>query len=374
MEVIEIFNLSIHKSLKKFIIYIITLTIILVTILNTKYNCYADFEKYIFKEQLTPNQLAVYEAISSFSAPCDISCEIVLPEPIFISKPYGYEKTLTATDRSEINFYVSAITRNAVQALMYDNLDFFWFNSAFDSVCQIDYKEDGIKVEKIEIPIGVNYLFCDGQEAMDVKNLLDYQVKTFLVTGSSRASRAYSIYQSIISKTSYSSKSKFSHSAIGVFLEPHYAVCDGYAKAFKTMCDYYDIPCILVGGTGSVSSERHIWCYVKLEDNEWYAVDPTWESSGDTKYFLKGSDNFFLTHIQFDTVEGSQTDLHYPEISAENYRFVNLYSTSVETNLVSAKRFVTSQYSFLPKPNDLDNDSDFSVTDIMVMKYTIIKN
>lgn len=57
-------------------------------------------------------------------------------------------------------------------------------------------------------------------------------------------------------------------------------VCEGYARAFKILCDKIGIPCILavgnafdvVGGT----PESHMWDEVQMTDNNWYAVDVTW--------------------------------------------------------------------------------------------------
>ncbi|MCI8396592.1 MAG: hypothetical protein HFJ52_02710 [Clostridia bacterium] len=63
------------------------------------------------------------------------------------------------------------------------------------------------------------------------------------------------------------------------------AVCEGYARAFKTVMDVLDIPCILVQGVHQYSGEvgvDHMWNYIKIEDEvartsleKWYAVDCT---------------------------------------------------------------------------------------------------
>ncbi len=51
-------------------------------------------------------------------------------------------------------------------------------------------------------------------------------------------------------------------------------VCEGYARAFKVLCDRLGIACVLVDGqTGS--GEGHMWNYVRL-DGSWYAADVTW--------------------------------------------------------------------------------------------------
>lgn len=51
------------------------------------------------------------------------------------------------------------------------------------------------------------------------------------------------------------------------------AVCEGYARAFKLLCRYAGIKCILV--TGDSRGVGHMWNMVEL-DSRWYHVDITW--------------------------------------------------------------------------------------------------
>ena len=56
-------------------------------------------------------------------------------------------------------------------------------------------------------------------------------------------------------------------------------ICEGYARAFKVLCDANDIPCVLVDGVASSQpgrSEAHMWNYVQMGNEKWYAVDVTW--------------------------------------------------------------------------------------------------
>ena len=71
-------------------------------------------------------------------------------------------------------------------------------------------------------------------------------------------------------------------------------VCEGYARAFKLLCDRLSIPCMLVDGIGYAggTSELHMWDIVRL-DGAWYAVDVTWDDTrSDYGYFLVGSGTF----------------------------------------------------------------------------------
>ena len=49
-------------------------------------------------------------------------------------------------------------------------------------------------------------------------------------------------------------------------------VCEGYARAFKVLCNKVGIPCVLVDGD---AGGPHMWNYVQL-DGAWYGVDVTW--------------------------------------------------------------------------------------------------
>lgn len=73
-------------------------------------------------------------------------------------------------------------------------------------------------------------------------------------------------------------------------------VCEGYARAFKVLCDRLNIPCVLVDGDAISSSGpgAHMWNYVELNDN-WYAADVTWNDP--TVYGISGA------------VSGRETDI-----------------------------------------------------------------
>ena len=91
-------------------------------------------------------------------------------------------------------------------------------------------------------------------------------------------------------------------------------VCEGYAKAFKVLCDKLDIPCTLVEGDARSSKSEiagpHMWNYVQV-DGGWYAVDVTWNDplSGSNdgivsgyeseEWFLLGSDSQIGTTFSF---------------------------------------------------------------------------
>ena len=113
-------------------------------------------------------------------------------------------------------------------------------------------------------------------------------------------------------------------------------VCEGYARAFKLLCDKAEIPCTLV--SGDAKGEAHMWAIVQMENGEWYGVDTTWNDptvsgvhskksgSENHDYLLVGANTmidgyaFSSSHIvQNKPSQNSIEFLNQPEISQEKY-------------------------------------------------------
>ncbi len=82
------------------------------------------------------------------------------------------------------------------------------------------------------------------------------------------------------------------------------AVCDGYARLFKTLCDFASIPSEVVSGFADGGFGRrkfrsnHKWNAV-LIDSTWHLLDVTWASGGTSysgdKYVKNFNDQYFCT-------------------------------------------------------------------------------
>lgn len=128
-------------------------------------------------------------------------------------------------------------------------------------------------------------------------------------------------------------------------------VCEAYARAFKVLCDAKGIPCVLVDGSadnGSGEPEAHMWNYVQMDDEKWYAVDVTWNDptvSGVTSavsgaenenYFLVGSDteiggmSFIESHPVSNTVTlNGASFTNGPKLEASEYVYEDGQLTSL---------------------------------------------
>lgn len=100
-------------------------------------------------------------------------------------------------------------------------------------------------------------------------------------------------------------------------LKRRVAVCDGYSRLFKTLCDYAGVKSVIIHGyarTGSfrLSSFRtnHSWNAVYL-DSAWHLLDATWASGytnySGTEFIRKYDSQYFLTPPELFIRD------HYPE-------------------------------------------------------------
>ena len=60
-------------------------------------------------------------------------------------------------------------------------------------------------------------------------------------------------------------------------------VCEGYAKAFKVLCDQLGVPAVCVSGLSdkSLTGSGHMWNLAQI-GGVWYLVDVTWDDSNDS--------------------------------------------------------------------------------------------
>lgn len=109
-------------------------------------------------------------------------------------------------------------------------------------------------------------------------------------------------------------------------------VCEGYARAFKLLCDAREIPCVLVAGVAVRNGFfiAHMWNLVFLDDG-WYAVDVTWDDAvswdGPPRhsYFLAGASSyanaakFSDSHVPSGVINSGGSEFVYPQLSKTAY-------------------------------------------------------
>lgn len=110
-------------------------------------------------------------------------------------------------------------------------------------------------------------------------------------------------------KLTYRDSVEYNEAVANLVLSRKKAVCDGYARLFKSLCNHARIQCEVVnGGVKSFLSgklEPHAWNAVRLY-GKWHLVDPTWASGHvgetftkqlDTFYYLTPPEKMFINHL-----------------------------------------------------------------------------
>ena len=227
----------------------------------------------------------------------------------------------------------------SVNSLMFDNPEFFYLDITKIYMSTEILNIGPLKKYKVKIgpAEGGNYLsdyFRDKQVVFAANNTLEKFRNEFAnqISGVDDYMKVRKVHDYIIQNTEYDqSVSKDNIYNIYGALMGHIAVCEGYSKSFKYLLDAANIPCIIVCGIARNSNgetESHAWNYVKINDL-WYAVDSTWDDpviigrgyvsdSIYTKYFLKGSVEFFRDHTEDGNIVNN-SNFVYPTISEGNY-------------------------------------------------------
>ena len=115
-------------------------------------------------------------------------------------------------------------------------------------------------------------------------------------------------------------------------------VCDGYARAFKLLCDELGYPCLCVAGTANGIS--HAWNIVQV-GGQWYAVDVTYDDP--------------IIYGVTDVVSGQENTAHFM-IGAKTVVNGAAFSASHIPNGTLVGRFAFSY----PALSDGDMDPSFS--------------
>lgn len=177
-----------------------------------------------------------------------------------------------------------------------------------------------------------------------LKGIHDYlsDTITYNDTAADKNQTKYSEGQLRLYQTAYSAFYKCN----GDTTEDNTTVCAGYAKGFKLLCDSYGIPCVYV--SGFAGEEAHGWNYVQMEDNNWYAVDVTWDDQDKAEpyydFFLAGADSvpenfepisFSASHTSSGNWASAGYNFIYPALNADKYVCAPTVVTPLEASHVT---------------------------------------
>ena len=184
-------------------------------------------------------------------------------------------------------------------ACIYDCPEIFWLkNVTFEyTILWTTIRSDGSATGKIS-----NVIVSGNESWTGAKNCVsEFQTHVSDAVNSisaeftedmSDARKMKQIHDYICAKCVYQ-EGTYAHSAYGTFYNGK-VVCEGYAKAFKILCNRMGLTCVLGSGTVHKTSSdgAHMWNYVLL-DGGWYMVDVTWDDGNtlSNRYLFVGSES-----------------------------------------------------------------------------------
>ncbi len=312
----------------------------------------AEGDVYQLGDCLDANNSAVYDAFRKLVEPSADEFTVILPEPVSFKTD-----DLNSSENSDFYNAVFGSCASGMEAASFDTPWIFWLDNNKTSVSagNMKYSYDRrtgtyiFTIEKLTFVPSAYDGFSSFEEIGEYKDKLKKAVDSYSVEGDTVAEKLRSIHDQICYFTDYNLEGKFSGSALSALVEPG-AVCEGYSKGFKMICDSIGIPAICVFGNYNESdSTAHMWNYVCMDDGLWYAVDVTWDDyDGEyglelvDKYFLKGSADFNVKHSPCN--DYNLTHLEYPELAEHNYGEipeVTEPSTTAETTEKTTKTTTT---------------------------------
>lgn len=262
---------------------------------------------------------------------------------------------------------VQAILSSAMDALLFDYPELFWLDL---SSCKIEAYADDVydPIVTIQFEPAVTSGFSVSNSGLEAN--LQSAENSISASGSSRYEKLKSIHDALARKVTYDydaiSYYDQHHTVTGSLMQSFTAygalvngkaVCEGYAEAFKLLCDKAGIPCIVVVGTGVVSASEsgsHMWNAVKMEDGNWYDVDVTWDDQSYTVYdfFLAGSDSTApaftdLTFSQSHRADGEFTLYHYDN---KLFTYPTISRTAYSPNGVTTTTEPSQEHITVPQP------------------------
>lgn len=315
-----------------------------------------------FYNQLTANQKALYDQILAAGPVETIEIDLT-----------GITITGTGTSSTSKTNAVNNAQQDimlALTALNEDNPLFFWlagFGVSYSGSRKYSGGQYVFTITTLIINMNINTThFSDYNDVKAKRDAVEAKYKTIPVYGISRHEKLKSIHDYLANNIVYDKTIKEANifDVYGALING-VCVCEGYAEAFKLLCDREGIPCITVVGTGNGGA--HKWNMVQMEDGEWYTLDATWDDQASIiyySYFIIGSNTrapYFHSDVADSTIHiatgkifsSANTALTYPTLSKDTYGvgILRYGATDVQfdtvRNVIMVGKDVTNYYNFV---------------------------
>lgn len=187
---------------------------------------------------------------------------------------------------------------------------------------------------------------------------------------------AIALHDYLVSHVRYSERLNAAgeaHSPVGALINRE-CVCEGYARAYKFLCDKAKIPCIVVSGTAvgmNGTPEGHAWNMIGL-DTGYYHVDVTFDQYIDRQYCSK--QRMFLSTEEISVDHQPGTAFRIPHCSGSRSPLVQVKSmneliASLQKDRRNGVRYSEYRLSSLVDTNMLINSLTGRLTSSDIMLY-----
>lgn len=259
-----------------------------------------------------------------------------------------------------------------VNAVLADHPEYFWMSDNYE----VTMASSG-ELRFALLTIECYSLYANGNSRAVYVNNFDLAVKAYAATLDENAKdyeKVYLIHNAIINKIYYAAditgktnKNIYAYTADGVFSSKYLsAVTYGYAKAFKAVMDYIDVPCIYIEGQNSDLLDDSTDTQKKLKEEN-YINNCAWNA-----VYLGGE--WYLINLGLDdpiTTTGKEA-LSYKYFNITDSQAENL--TVIPDRLPGIPKCTGTEYCLTKVQADLEADglwekSNYNFVDKILDKY-----
>ncbi len=312
-----------------------------------------------YKDQLTQEQKELYDRFLTLT-PANPELEFKPEELQNVALPANFatDNRVKEAFHNEIGKKLSAIVVPVYLAVTMDNPMLFWCSGV---TYGFGYRYNATQITELnatfgaQVGKGVTAASYEGNLA-NLQRVLD---GLHFDTNATRYDLLKEMHDFVASKTVYDLNAPYAHSLYGALVDGK-SVCEGYAYAFKLLCDRYNIPCMIVTGVGKTNtgSEAHAWNVVQMPDGKWYGVDVTWDDQESKIY-----DDFFLVGSQ--TVPKSFQKIPFGE--SHRAEVIEMGGVSYPLTVPKLAEQVYVQPAVTTSSYDINGDSSVDSFDIVYL-------
>ncbi|MBP6491340.1 MAG: hypothetical protein KA282_00070 [Clostridia bacterium] len=268
-----------------------------------------------------------------------------------------YDCILAALESQKNEVIISSSLMNGISCTLVDLVLYVRMDNP--GLFYVDFQKYSFLNQWPDRKIVFSYLYpitqIDDIEARIVRKI-DSIIREGNVSQLTFYEKELALHDYLVENVTYESADKSyhkAHSAVGALLHGR-AVCEGYAMAFKLLCDAVGLSCIVLHGTATNSDGKgnHAWNIVKL-DGKCYHIDVTWD--GCSKTDSQTSRNCFnLTDDDMSQDHTWDRVLLPPCISQDENYFVhsgNYFTSSDELRNFLVKGLKNGQRNFAVRIN-----------------------